>query len=267
MMKRMSWVLMVTGTAQQSPPPTQKSALEYQEYTAWDVPTRWFHWINALAVVGLIATGLVILNDDALGLSASGKILLKSVHASFGYVMAANLLWRFGWAFFGNRYSRWQGILPGGPGYLIALRAYTASFLSGEPQQYVGHNPLARVGVSLLFLLLVIQLATGLVIAGTDLFWPPFGHWFAQWVAAPAVDPAAVQPGASDLIDKASYQAMRSFRQPFVTAHEFAFYALAVVIVFHLIGVVLTELHEGGSITSAMFTGRKILSRSPPDAT
>ena len=43
---------------------------QYQEYTVWDAPTRWFHWINALAVISLTATGLVILNDDALGLSA-----------------------------------------------------------------------------------------------------------------------------------------------------------------------------------------------------
>jgi cytochrome b len=150
---------------------------------------------------------------------------------------------------------------------MTALRAYSASFMSGEPQQYVGHNPVARIGVFLLFLLLVVQLATGLVIAGTDLFWPPFGHWFAQWVAAPGVDAAAVQPGASALINQASYQEMRAFRRPFVTLHEFAFYALAVVIVVHLIAVVLTELHEGGSITSAMFTGRKILTRRPPDAT
>ena len=69
-------------------------------------------------------------------------------------------------------------------------------------------------------------------------------------------------PGASDLIDKASYQAMRAFRQPFVNVHEFAFYSLAVVIVLHLI---VTEVREGGSITSAMFTGRKILTRMPPD--
>jgi Ni/Fe-hydrogenase 1 B-type cytochrome subunit len=239
---------------------------KHQEYFAWDAPTRWFHWINALAVIGLIATGLVILNDDALGLSPSGKILLKSIHVSFGYVMAINLLWRFVWAFFGNRYTRWRGILPGGSGYLKALRAYAASFLSGEPQQYVGHNPLARIGVSLLFLLLVIQLATGLIIAGTDLFWPPFGHLFAHWIAAPGVDPSAVYPGTSDLIDQASYQAMRAFRRPFVSVHEFAFYSLVAVIVLHLIAVVVTEVHEGGSITSAMFTGRKILTRTPPDA-
>ena len=240
---------------------------EYREYVAWDAATRWFHWINALAVVGLIGTGLVILFDNALGLSASGKVTLKSVHASFGYVMALNLLWRFAWAFFGGRYARWSAIVPAGPGYLAALRAYTASFLSGEPQQYVGHNPLARIGVSLLFLLLLVQAVTGLVIAGTDLFWPPLGHWFAAWVAAPGIDPANIVPGAKELIDQASYDSMRAFRRPFVVVHETGFYALVVLIVLHLIGVVTTEIHEGGSITSAMFTGRKILSRRPPDAT
>jgi Ni/Fe-hydrogenase 1 B-type cytochrome subunit len=59
---------------------------------------------------------------------------------------------------------------------------------------------------------------------------------------------------------------MRAFRRPFVGVHQFAFYGLVVVIVLHLIAVVLTEVHEGGSITSAMLTGRKILRRTPPDA-
>ena len=238
---------------------------DYKEYVAWDAPTRWFHWINVLAIIGLIGTGLFVLFDDALGLSAPGKVTLKSVHVSLGYVMAVNLLWRFIWAFLGNRYARWRAIVPGGHGYPAALRSYTASFLSGEPQQYVGHNPLARIAVALLFLLLLIQIATGLVIAGTDLYWPPFGHWFAAWVAAPGVDPTQVAPGAVDLIDKSSYEAMRAFRSPFVEVHEYGFYALAVLIVLHVIAVVVTEIHEGGGITSAMFTGRKILSRPPPD--
>lgn len=41
----------------------------------------------------------------------------------------------------------------------------------------------------------------------------------------------------------------------------YAIYALA----WHLIAVVLTELHEGGSIISAMFTGAKLLNRPPED--
>ena len=239
---------------------------KYHPYFAWDAPTRWFHWINALGVIGLIATGLVILNGEGLGLSAEGKIALKSVHVWFGYVMAVNLLWRFVWAFFGNRYARWRAVLPVGAGFMTALQAYVASFLSGEPQQYVGHNPLARIGVSLLFLLLLVQIATGLVLAGTDLFWPPFGRAFAEWIAATGVDPATIQPGASELIDKAAYQSMRNFRAPFVEIHEITFYLIAIAVVLHFIAVVVTEIHEGGAITSAMFTGRKMLTRKPPDA-
>jgi cytochrome b len=51
-----------------------------------------------------------------------------------------------------------------------------------------------------------------------------------------------------------------------VTVHEIAFYALMILIVFHIIAVVVTEVHEGGNITSAMFTGSKVLTRRPPDA-
>jgi Ni/Fe-hydrogenase 1 B-type cytochrome subunit len=51
---------------------------EYHEYLAGDAPTRWFHWINALAVIGLMATGIVILNDDSLGISAAGKVLQRA---------------------------------------------------------------------------------------------------------------------------------------------------------------------------------------------
>ena len=246
--------------------PSPEHSSTFREYPAWDAPTRWFHWINALAVLGLIATGLMILTGNQLGLSVEGKMTLKGVHVSFGYVMAINLLWRFVWAFFGNRYARWRAILPGGPGFATAVRAYVTSFLTGEPQQYVGHNPLARIGVTLLLVLLLIQMVTGLILAGTDLYWPPFGSLFAEWIAAPGVAPGAIQPGATDLMDKAAYQSMRDFRAPFVEVHEIAFYVLAAAIVLHIIAVVVTELREGGSITSAMFTGRKILTRTPPDA-
>ena len=45
----------------------------FREYIAWDASTRWFHWINALAVLGLIATGVAILTGGQLGLSPEGK--------------------------------------------------------------------------------------------------------------------------------------------------------------------------------------------------
>jgi Ni/Fe-hydrogenase 1 B-type cytochrome subunit len=240
---------------------------ELRSYAVWDAPTRWFHWINALCVVGLAALGLVILNASGLGISNTGKITLKTVHTWIGYVFALNLLWRLVWAFLGNRFARWREILPGGPGYLHALRSYVASFLAGHPEQYLGHNPLARLAVAALFALILIQAVTGIVLAGTDLFYPPIGHWIAQWVAAPGVDPATLAPYSPDLYDKAAWDEMRGFRKPFAVVHLYSFYVLAVLVVLHVAAVVVTEVKEGGSIVSAMFTGRKIIAGTPAEKT
>jgi cytochrome b len=238
-----------------------------KSYVVWDAPTRWFHWINALCVIGLMAIGLVILNASGLGISNAGKVTLKTVHTWIGYGFALNLLWRVVWAFLGNRFARWRAILPGGPGYLHALRSYLASFLAGHPEQYLGHNPLARLSVAALFALILIQAVTGVVLAGTDLFYPPIGHWIAQWVAAPGVDPATLVPYSPDLYDKAAWDSMRAFRKPFAVVHLYSFYVLAALVVLHVAAVVVTELKEGGSIVSAMFTGRKIISGTPADKT
>jgi Ni/Fe-hydrogenase 1 B-type cytochrome subunit len=234
-------------------------------YRVWDAPTRWFHWINALTVLGLILVGTLILVAGSLGVTPAGKVAIKTIHVWIGYVMTLNLLWRFVWAFYGNRYARWKAILPGGPGYLAGVEAYVSAFVAGHPKHYLGHNPIGRLAVSLIFLLLVIQAVTGLVLAGTDVFYPPFGSWIAHWVAAPNVDPSTLTPSARDLMDQTAYAAMRSFRGPFAELHEFMFYLLVAVIILHVTAVVVTELREGGNLVSAMLTGRKIVPGRPED--
>lgn len=234
-------------------------------YQVWDSPTRWFHWINALSVLGLILVGTLILYAGSLGIPAAGRVTIKAIHVWLGYVMTLNLLWRIVWASLGNRYARWRAILPGGPGYLGALEAYVSAFLAGPPRHYLGHNPVGRIAVLVLLLLLVVQAVTGLVLAGTDIFYPPFGRWIAQWIAAPNVDPATLTPLTRNLMDEGVYAAMRSVRAPFAEVHVYTFYLLAVVVALHLIAVVITELREGGTIVSAMFTGRKILPGRPED--
>ncbi len=236
-------------------------------YRVWDANIRWFHWINVLCILGLIAVGTAILNDGALGLSSDGKILLKTVHVLIGYVFAANLLWRLIWAFIGGSHSRWSSILPGGHGYIDELRAYIADFKAGNRRQYLGHNPLGRIAVSLLLLLMLTMAITGLTLAGTDLFFPPIGAWIADWIAAPGVDPATLAPYAKDTYDAVAFEAMRAFRKPFITVHEFTFYLLLGLIVLHILAVVITELREGGNLISAMFTGKKVLDKEPADKT
>ena len=238
---------------------------ELKTYAVWDATTRWFHWINALCVVALAVVGFLILNADAIGVPVAGEVTLKTIHVWIGYLFVLNLFWRIVWAFLGNRYARWRSIFPGGKGYFQALRSYVAAFIAGHPEHYVGHNPAGRLGIAALFLLITIQAITGLLLAGTDLFYPPFGHWIAQWVAAPDVAPGLLRPHAPEMYDTAAYAGMRAFRKPFVVVHLYSFYVLVVVVVLHVASVIITELREGGSIISAMFTGRKIMSGRPVD--
>jgi cytochrome b len=238
---------------------------DLKTYVAWDRSVRAFHWINLLCMIGLIAVGVAILNDKALGVTNEGKILLKTVHAWIGYAFALNLLWRLVWAFIGGPRARWRAILPGGSGYLGEVSSYVSGFGAGRPRQYLGHNPLGRLAVAILLLLLLNQAVSGLVLAGTDLFWPPLGGWIAGWVAAPGVDSTTLVPYAPETYDAAAYEAMRAFRAPFITAHEYGFYTLLVFAALHILAVVVTEVREGGSLVSAMITGRKVLSGPPAD--
>jgi Ni/Fe-hydrogenase 1 B-type cytochrome subunit len=158
-----------------------------------------------------------------------------------GYVFLLNLSWRLIWGFIGGRYARWKVIMPWGPGYLTALRRSVAGFLSGRPEPYVGHNPLGRIAVGVLLLALIVQGLTGLVLAGTDLYYPPFGHWFASWVAAPGVNPGEVLPYRPDLVDAAAYDAMRQMRAPVIAIHKFGLYVMSVLAVVHVSAVIFTE--------------------------
>lgn len=102
------------------------------------------------------------------------------------------------------------------------------------------------------------------MLAGTDLYWPPFGGLIADWVAAPGVDPGTLEAGSKDLTDATAYKSMRDFRAPIVEIHEITFYLIAIAVVLHL--VVVTEIYEDGGITSAMFTVGRSSPEDPPDA-
>jgi cytochrome b len=238
---------------------------ELKSWAVWDTGIRWFHWINVLCVLGLAGVGLAILNSKALGVGTEGKILLKTVHVWIGYVFALNLAWRLLQAFTGGPHARWRAILPGGSGYLAEAGRYVAALRSGQPRQYLGHNPLGRLSVSFILLLLAAQAVTGLVLAGTDLFYPPLGSWIAGQVAAPGIDPATLVPYAPQMYNEEAWQAMRAFREPFITLHYYGFYTLLAMALLHIIAVVLTELREGGGLVSAMITGRKVLDQAPAD--
>ena len=120
--------------------------------------------------------------------------------------------------------------------------------------------------ISLLLLILFSQAVTGLVLAGTDLFKPPFGGVIADWVTAGDSNRLAnLKPGSKDFVDPTAYDEMRSFRKPIVTTHLYAFYLLMGAVLLHIAGVVVTEVREKSGLISAMFSGDKVFSETPVD--
>jgi cytochrome b len=240
---------------------TDHAGRTLRHYPAWDLAVRIFHWVNVICVLGLTALGTAILWNKELGVSPEGKILLKTVHVWFGYGLAANLAWRLIWAFIGPPRARWRAFLP----RLRGLGGYLRAVFAGNAPAYLGHNPLGRLMVTALLLLLAVQAVTGLVLAGTDIYFPPLGSRIATWVAAPGVDPATLVPGDQSQVDPAAWQAMRAFRSPFVETHEVLFFVLLALATLHVLGVISGEVREGGGLVSAMVTGRKTLDRPPVD--
>jgi Ni/Fe-hydrogenase 1 B-type cytochrome subunit len=247
---------------------SNNTPVKLDSYPVWDRSVRIFHWLNVICVIGLIAIGTVILFNKNLGVSADGKILLKTIHVYLGYIFVFNLIWRFIWFFVGNQYSRLGAILPFGAKYKESLTLYAKGMKNGDTPGYLGHNPVARLMIVLLFLLLSVQAVTGLVLAGTDLYMPPFGHEIAEWVTNTDEDHGKLvdlKPGSKENVNPESYKEMRSFRKPFISAHKYAFYTLLAAIFLHIAGVVVTELRERNGIISAMFTGNKVFSKKPVD--
>lgn len=231
---------------------------EFNAIFVWSRNIRLFHWINVMAVLLLMIIGTIILNSKTLGVSVDGKILLKTIHVYIGYIFGVNLLIRIALGFFGKNYERWNKTLPFQQGFTKELKGFS----QGEKPFYKGHNPAGKLMVAALFFLLSVQMISGLVIAGTDIYYPPFGGYFAESIAIDKTDLTTIKPYSKTNVDEEAYKSMRAFRKPFITAHVYSFYTLLFLIPLHIFGVIFTERKERTSVVSAMINGYKHLPKN-----
>jgi|TARA_R110000772_G_scaffold98478_12_gene197908 cytochrome b len=232
-----------------------------EQVFVWSKKIRLFHWINVVAILLLMVIGTIILNGKMLGVSSDGKVLLKTIHVFIGYVFASNLIFRLVIGFIGKNYERWNKTLPFNKGFKTEL----LEFKQGKKLAYKGHNPAGKLMVLALLSLMTVQMISGLVIAGTDIYYPPFGHYFAESIAIDKDNLAAIQPYSKENVDEVAYQAMRDIRNPFITAHIYVFYCLLFLIPLHIIGVVIAERREKSALVSAMVNGYKYLPKNNTD--
>jgi cytochrome b len=117
-----------------------------QPVRVWDLPTRLFHWLLALAVVAAVVTANIGGNAMAW-------------HFRLGYCIFALLAFRLFWGVVGGRWSRFASFVYG-PGAVLR-------YLRGErrPGEHVdvGHTPTGSLSVFALLAVLAVQVATGLV--------------------------------------------------------------------------------------------------------
>ncbi len=239
--------------------------ISFKEYKAWDAPIRIFHWINFISVISLIFVALIMMYKKELGISSiEAKIALKELHVIIGYIFVINLLWRIIWGFIGSKYAQWAYIFPG-KGYIKEVRSYIKSISDGDPRQYIGHNPPGRLAISIIMLLLIFISFSGLIRAGTDIYYPPFGSYIAQYIASPGGDSQSLVPYNPKGTDAEKVNHLKKIKKPFGKIHKYSAYTLMLIIIIHIIAVVRTDIREGGSIITAMFTGTKLLKKKPAD--
>lgn len=226
----------------------------------WSRNIRLFHWVNVIAITLLICIGLVIFNGKLFGVSSEGKILLKTIHVIVGYVFAMNLIFRLIIGFIGKVNERWNKTLPFCKGFTEEL----IEFKQGQKSEYKGHNPAGKLMVFALLSLMLVQLVSGLVIAGTDIYYPPLGKYFAQKVAIDKQNIEVIKPYSKVNVDEVAYKEMREIRKPFITAHVYAFYGFLFLIPLHILGVIIAERREKTALVSAMITGYKYLRKDKP---
>jgi Ni/Fe-hydrogenase 1 B-type cytochrome subunit len=234
-------------------------------YEAWDINTRLFHWVNFLCVIVLSILGLIMLNKNAIGISGNeARIGLKALHVTFGYVFTTNLIIRIIWGFLSDHHSRWGALFPG-KNFRLQLRSYRASVASGKPQTFIGHNPWGRLSILFFMILLISMMTTGLIRAGTDIYYPPFGDFAAQYVAAEGVSFSQIRPYDETGTDATKLAELQEIKRPFGTIHIYGAYVLWLLVLVHIVAVIRADADGQGTLISSMFSGKKYLPREPED--
>lgn len=204
----------------------------------WEKPIRIAHWLIFFSFVSLSVTGLYIYRPFLLvtGRTAFLMAQMRFVHVLSGFVLIAAFLLRVYWFFKGNFWSRWSAYVPihrkqwEGMGEMLEFYL----FMRFDPGRRVGHNPLAALTYFIIYLLIFVEIVTGLALYGWVLG-NPVVHQFIGWLPL--------------LID------IRYLR----TIHFFLMFVFFAFVIFHVYASVLVSLEEENGLLDSIFSGWKFV--------
>lgn len=215
----------------------------------WDWQLRILHWLNAILIIALLLLGSAM--EWAEESPFEGGV--KGLHITLGYLFIVTLSLRILWGFAGNEFARWQDLIPATRDrwkkiwenlkwYLTGLR--------GKPPLSIGHNPLASLFYILLFLILISQVTTGLILSkGKGLISAKWGYTSSM----------AYADEDEEWGEKEWYGEGEEGNEWAEEVHEFGYYFILFFLLAHLTGLVAHEIREGSGLFSSMIHGKKYI--------
>ena len=219
-------------------------AAQVRSVYVYEAPVRLWHWVTVLAFVVLSVTGYFIgqplpsVPGEASDWYLMGYI--RFVHFAAGYVLAVAMIGRTYWAIVGNHHAREIYYLPVLRAEywreLFAMAGWYL-FLRPRPNQYIGHNPIARFAMVTMFMVgTIFMIVTGFALYGEG---AQAGHWshtaFTSWVLP-------LFGGNS---------------QDVHTWHHLGMWYLACFVIVHVYAAVREDIMGRQSIVSTMISGHR----------
>ena len=154
----------------------------------WEIPVRFYHWLNALCIVVLCLTGYLIGQPLAIqsGKEASFSYwfgTVRFIHFAVAFVFLFNFVFRIYWGFVGNRYAGWKNFIIYRKAQVKEIKSVLAVDIlqaDNRPIETIGHNALAGFTYFLTFLAFLFQTLTGFGLYAA-MSKSSFAHLFA-WV-------------------------------------------------------------------------------------
>lgn len=166
---------------------TTSSRVAYRRVYVWQLPVRFYHWLNALCVAVLIVTGYLIGNPLAISYSTEAYQqywfgTVRFVHFVAAFIFFFNFMVRIYWGFVGNAYARWENFIPFRKAqWREILEVLKVDVLQAKIKGIIsiGHNALAGFTYFLSFLAFLFQSLTGFALYSSmsDSFFPRLFAW------------------------------------------------------------------------------------------
>jgi Ni,Fe-hydrogenase I cytochrome b subunit len=227
-----------------------------KEIYVWDLAARVLHWANALLIIFLASLAIGFAWMEGAGVAKETRRAVKEFHAYTGHVFLATFFLRILWGFLGNKYIRWSDTFPLNAESLKNawgnLR-WMLGGLKGTPPLAPGHNPLASLLYLPLFIVLLSQAATGVVLSGEEFKTLPGRLLVGSELTRSAY--------AHELQE---HEEKSALHEAFKEAHGLGLWFILFFIFAHLLGLVIHELGERRYLFSSMIHGRKIYKSDEP---